>query len=194
MKEEDFVEKIARKSEPALTAGSCVLRRHDIAEIVKRALLYFNDERYNLSAWCVMPNHVHVVVSPFGSFELSRILHSWKSYTSNEINKLLHRKGVLWERESFDHLIRSVDDWERFVTYTEQNPVKAGLCQRPEEWPFSSCSAGFQPASSQNLEFVDPRATPFAPLRSRGKLPHLWKEGGTYFATFCLADAHVTQK
>jgi hypothetical protein len=67
--------------------------------------------------------------------------------------------------------------------------VLAGLCHAPQDGPFSSCGAGFQPAS--NLEFVDPRKTPFSELRSRGELPHLAKEGGTYFVTFRLADAVV---
>ena len=179
--------------EPSFTAGSCVLQRPEIGGIIQHALLHFEGERYNLSAWCVMPNHIHVVMSPLGSHELSRILHSWKSFTSKEINKILNRNGRLWEPESFTHLIRSVEDLERFITYTEQNPFKAGLCQSAEDWPFSSCSAscsaGVPPASLHSIEFIDPRATPFAPLRCRGKLPHLYKEGGTYFVTFCLADA-----
>ncbi|HEY3244903.1 MAG TPA: hypothetical protein VGM03_16300, partial [Phycisphaerae bacterium] len=70
--------------------------------------------------------------------------------------------------------------------HIEDNPVKAGLCDAPEDWPFSSCGAGFQPAP---IDFLDPRTTPFAPLRGRGELPHLYKEGATYFVTFCLYDA-----
>ena len=65
--------------------------------------------------------------------------------------------------------------------------MAAGLCATPRDWPFSSCGAGFQPA--EELQFIDPRKTPFAPIKGRGELPHLHKEGGTYFVTFRLLDA-----
>ncbi len=85
-----------------------------------------------------MSNHVHTVVTPFGEFALSGILHSWKSFTSHRINTAVGRSGTLWERESFDHAIRSVDDYEGFIRYVEDNPVAAGRCAHPAEWPWSS--------------------------------------------------------
>ena len=180
------VEQMFDFCEPPLTLGSCVLRDKKIAETVQMALLCFEGERYKLSAWCIMPNHVHVVVTPLEENKLFAIVHSWKSFTSNKINKALRRKGVLWERESFDHLIRTPAHFEGFITYTEENPVKAGLCKHPQDWSFSSCGASFQMAS---VEFVDPYKAPFVQPHSRGKLPHLEKPGGSYFVTFRLADA-----
>jgi len=177
------------KSEPELKAGSCILARPEVARVVNHALLFFEGRRYYLSAWCVMPNHVHVVVAPKGEHSLTSLLHSWKSFTANVINKSLGRRASLWERESFDHLIRSVDEWQRCVECTEQNPVAAGLCDLPERWPYSSRGAGFR--ASPEIALVNPRKTPFAFIRSRGELPHLYKEGGTYFVTFRLADAVV---
>ncbi|MDP2897030.1 MAG: type ISP restriction/modification enzyme [bacterium] len=193
-------QELVESSDPPLTAGTCILRRPDIARIVQDALLHFEGQRYHLCAWCIMPNHVHVVVQALAGHELQDILHSWKSFTATKINRLLHRQGALWERESFNHLIRRAEHVERFVYYTEHNPVAAGLTAAPKDWPFSSCGAGlstcggglstcgagFQPAP---LEFVDPRKTPFVEPRSRGELPHLQKEGGTYFITWCLLDA-----
>ncbi len=173
-------------SEPPLTLGSCVLRRPDAAAIVQNAILYFEGQRYRLRAWSVMPNHVHVIVQPWADYPLSVILHSWKSFTSTKINRLLGHRGALWERESFDHLIRTPEHVEQFAEYVEQNPVAASLCAAPGDWPFSSCGAGFRPAV---LEFVDPRQTPFVPPRSRGELPHLLKPWGIYFVTFRLFDA-----
>ena len=111
---------------------------HQLAAIVEGSLLHFQGERYALSAWCVMPNHVHVVVTPFSDHSLSRILHSWKSFSAHEINRLLGNTGSVWEEESFDHLVRNERELERFVHYTESNPVTAGLCERPEDWKFSS--------------------------------------------------------
>jgi REP element-mobilizing transposase RayT len=129
---------IARETEPLLRLGSCVLTRPEIAELVQGALRHFHGQRYYLSAWCVMPNHVHAVVTPNDSWELSAILHSWKSFTTHQANKILKRQGTIWERESFDHLIRTFEHFEAFVHYVENNPVEARLCQAPEDWAWSS--------------------------------------------------------
>lgn len=184
-------QEIAARSDPPLTAGSCVLKRPEIAQIVQDALLHFEGQRYHLATWCIMPNHVHVVVQPMGEHRLQDILHSWKSFTATKINSLLDRKGTLWERESFDHLIRRPEHAEHFVRYTEYNPVAAGLCTKPGDWPFSSCGAGFQPALT---DFVSPSESPFVAPRSRGELPHLHKEGATYFITWRLLDAAGPKK
>ena len=109
-----------------------------MASIVEGSLLHFQHDRYLLSAWCVMPNHVHVVVTPHQDHTLSTILHSWKSFSAHEINKRLKKTGTVWEEEVFDHIVRDEISMERFVRYTEDNPVVAGLCERPELWPFSS--------------------------------------------------------
>ena len=101
-------------------------------------MLHFQGDRYALSAWCVMPNHAHAVLTPYSSYGLSEILHSWKSYSAHQINKILGRNGKLWEEESFDHLVRNERAFEQFVAYTENNPVAAGLCDCPELWLFSS--------------------------------------------------------
>jgi REP element-mobilizing transposase RayT len=123
---------IAQQSEPRLRSGACLLKHPEAAEIVWNALRHFDGQRYRLHAWCIMPNHVHVVVSPLGDHGLPEILHSWKSFTAHAINQALGRKGEVWERESFDHLIRSADAVDRFISYTQNNPVEAGLCEHPE--------------------------------------------------------------
>jgi putative transposase len=132
--------KLLADYDPPITLGTCLLARREVAELVRNALLHFDAERYELIAWCVMPNHVHVVFAPLGGHEPDRILHSWKSFTAHAVNKLMNRAGALWERESFDHLVRSVRSLERIVRYTEQNPVVAGLCGEARQWPFSSAA------------------------------------------------------
>jgi REP element-mobilizing transposase RayT len=129
---------LARQLDPCPSTGSCLLSSSKVASVVENALLHFQGERYALSAWCVMPNHVHLVVTPFPGFTLPTILHSWKSFSAHEINKILDRSGSVWETESFDHLVRNERAFERFVIYTERNPVEARLCTNPEEWRFSS--------------------------------------------------------
>lgn len=130
--------------EPPLRLGSCWLAKAPIAGLVQDALLHFNRTRYQLMAWCVMPNHVHVIVTPLSGHALSSILNSWKGFTGKKANEFLKRHGAFWERESFDHAIRSAESVERFAEYVEQNPVEAGLCARAENWPYSSAGVRFE--------------------------------------------------
>jgi adenine-specific DNA methylase/REP element-mobilizing transposase RayT len=119
--------------------GECWLKRDDVGKLVADAVCHFDGARYKLHAWVVMPNHVHAVLTPKGPYTLSSILHSWKSFTANEANSILGRKGhQFWQRESYDHLVRNEDDFIRVCNYTLNNPVKAGLCQKAEEWTLSS--------------------------------------------------------
>ena len=119
--------------------GECFLKRSDIADLVADALRHFDGQRYQLRAWVVMPNHVHVVVWPKSPETLSRILHSWKSYSANEANRRLQRVGEsFWQTESYDHLIRDETDSARCCQYTTSNPVNARLCAQPEDWKWSS--------------------------------------------------------
>ena len=119
--------------------GECHLRRPACADVVAGALKFFDGERYELRAWVVMPNHVHVVVRPKPPQTLSAILHSWKSFSAHEINKLLPQKVVpLWQSESYDHLIPDDEDLHRCSSYIRMNPVNAGLCAEAHLWPWSS--------------------------------------------------------
>jgi REP element-mobilizing transposase RayT len=177
---------------PPLQQGSCALADPRAAAVVQGAFLYFLNERYYLHGWSVMPNHAHAVVTPLPRNDLSTILHSWKSYTGNELNKLLGREGPFWESESFDHAIRSVADFERFIRYIEMNPVVAGLAATPSEFAFSS--AAHEPVEPEGFVPQDVRTLPFEPLASRGHLPHLYKVGATYFVTFRMYDAVIVKK
>lgn len=107
--------------------GNCWMKEDRIAEIVANALWHFDGARYCLIAWCIMPNHVHVVIRPHMGHELSDILHSWKSFTAKKANKILGRKGYFWQAESYDHLVRDEEDYRHCVEYVLSNPGKAGL-------------------------------------------------------------------
>jgi REP element-mobilizing transposase RayT len=118
--------------------GACWLRDERIGQLVERALLCFDSLRYRLLAWCVMPNHVHVLIEAREGFPLSEVLHAWKSYTAHEANKLLRRQGEFWQREYRDRYIRHAEHFVAAIRYIENNPVKAGLVTRTADWPFSS--------------------------------------------------------
>jgi REP element-mobilizing transposase RayT len=107
--------------------GECLLKDPRVADVVAGALRHFDTRRYRLLAWCVMPNHVHVVMQSLVGEELPKILHSWKSHTAHEVNKLLGRSGPVWQPEYYDHLVRDDDDLRAQVEYVWKNPDAAGL-------------------------------------------------------------------
>ncbi|NBB78784.1 MAG: hypothetical protein GVY36_04970 [Verrucomicrobia bacterium] len=101
--------------------GDCILAEKSCASIVDNALKYFDGERYNLGAYVVASNHVHVLVTPLGDHALSEIIHSWKSYTANELNKHLGRSGQIWQKEYYDHILRSANAAYRIAQYILQH-------------------------------------------------------------------------
>jgi REP element-mobilizing transposase RayT len=118
--------------------GECHLRNPVVAGVVETALLFFDGERYHLHSWVVMPNHVHALFTLSPGRSLSGVVGGWKSFTAKEANKLLSRSGQFWQEDYFDRFIRSEEHLSDAAAYIEHNPVKAGLCVRPEDWPFGS--------------------------------------------------------
>ncbi len=118
--------------------GSCSLQDPIVASIVEDAMLFHDGERFRLIAWCVMPNHLHVLIERLAPWRLDQVVHSWKSFTARRANQHLGRTGTFWMRDYFDRYIRDVDHFNRVVRYIEMNPVKAGLCERPAAWRWSS--------------------------------------------------------
>jgi hypothetical protein len=94
---------------PDQGAGSSHLRDPPIAQLVADAITHFDEDRYTLLAWSVMPNHVHVLFVAHQTVD--RILQSWKSFTSKAANKLLQREGTFWQEDDWDRLIRSREEF-----------------------------------------------------------------------------------
>jgi REP element-mobilizing transposase RayT len=122
--------------------GACWLKDPAIAGMVEENLRHFDAERYRLLAWCVMPNHVHAMAEMMVGFPLEDVVHSWKSYTAHEINRILGRRGRVWQPEGFDRYIRDEKHFNRVIGYIEDNPVNAGRVRSAEDWPW--CSARFR--------------------------------------------------
>jgi REP element-mobilizing transposase RayT len=118
--------------------GKTFLRDPRVAGMVQNSLLKFDGLRYKLFAWVVMPNHTHSLMTRSEDRELKDIMHSLKSYTSHEANKILRREGQFWFEDYFDRYIRSERHFRKTVEYIENNPVKAKLCEKPSDWPFGS--------------------------------------------------------
>ena len=118
--------------------GACQLKDRRIAKLVEDALLHFDGDRYQLLAWVIMPNHVHVVFEPMAGHRLEDIVHSWKSFTAKEANTILGREGQFWQEEYFDRFIRDSKHLRDVIEYIEQNPVEAHLVKHAEDWAFGS--------------------------------------------------------
>ncbi|HQZ98519.1 MAG TPA: transposase [Pyrinomonadaceae bacterium] len=110
----------------------------EIANTLQQTLLRWDGERYHLISWVIMPNHGHILFSPFEGHRVSDIMHSIKSFTAHFANDLLKRKGRFWAKEYFDRYIRDQRHFANTLAYIENNPVKAKLCKLPCEWPYSS--------------------------------------------------------
>ena len=136
--------------------GECQLRNPRIGQLAESALLHFHDQRYELLAWCVMPNHVHVLVHVWQT-PLWKMVQSWKIYVATRAGRsqVAERRvparhesesapkqgsplRSFWQREYWDTFMRDEEQENRAVRYIESNPAKAHLCREPQHWPFSS--------------------------------------------------------
>lgn len=124
--------------------GSCILREPNNAQLMIETWQYFAGERYDLIAWVVMPNHVHVLIHVYEGAVLERIVTSWKNFTSRrfvaspEVERIPHWQAGFWDR-----FIRNEAHFRNAVVYIEHNPVTAGLVKRPEQWVFGSAYARY---------------------------------------------------
>jgi type I restriction enzyme R subunit len=109
--------------------GACVLKDATLSSIVADSLRHFDRERYELGDFVVMPNHVHLLVCLKGDTEIEKQCRSWKTFTATKINKALRQRGRFWQEESFDHLVRSPEQFAYLQQYIADNPKKAGLAE-----------------------------------------------------------------
>ncbi len=117
--------------------GACLLRQPDLAAIVADSLHNFDEERYQLGDFIVMPNHVHLLCCLTGDTDIEEQCKSWKRFTARMINKASASAGRFWQEESFDHLVRSPDQFEYLRRYIAENPGKARL--REGEFLYYRC-------------------------------------------------------
>jgi putative transposase len=140
---EELSREIMRRVEQWLDQGmgSCRLKDRSAAKRVVDAMHHFDSQRYELGCYVVMPNHVHAIVRPEArcnpseaserienpSYELERVLQSWKRHTARAINRQFGLTGQLWQEESFDRIIRDEEHLWRALQYIGTNASKADL-------------------------------------------------------------------
>jgi REP element-mobilizing transposase RayT len=113
-----------------------------IAQIMTNAIEFLNKKDYQIIAYCIMPNHVHLIIFKLKKplFQIMKVL---KGFSASEINKVLNRKGTFWHSESYDNVIRSRNELHNKIMYTLNNPVRAGLVNHYKDWPYSYCNSKF---------------------------------------------------
>jgi REP element-mobilizing transposase RayT len=119
-------------------SGPQFLRQSEIASLVIEAIHFAEQPlgRYDLHSYVVMPNHVHLLVTP--KADVSKLLRSLKGFTARRANQFLRRAGkAFWQEESYDHWVRNDEEFERITRYIVFNPVRAGLVATPEDYPWS---------------------------------------------------------
>ena len=143
--------------------GSCLLAKPEHAKVVQDLLLKGHGMSYKLIDWCIMPNHVHVLIRLLDDTSLGKVIKHWKAPSAILINQAEGKTGSVWMLDYHDRLIR---DWDHLLNaraYIRNNPVKAGLCGKAEEWEYSAAgqnwSAEFIPreiAGSREMNFALP--------------------------------------
>jgi len=118
--------------------GEAVLANPCCAACIQDLLIEKHRVDYLLREWVIMPNHVHVLFKPAANTTLSMIVKRWKGASAVAINRILARTGTLWAREYYDRWIRDEEHMHNAIAYIRNNPVKAGLCALPKDWPHSS--------------------------------------------------------
>jgi putative DNA methylase len=133
----------------AKAAGPMWLSDSRVAQCVADTLRYGQDQLklYELLAWVIMPNHVHILIEP--KAPLARITKSIKNFSAKKANELLGHAGAFWQDESYDRWARSRDERARIIDYIELNPVSAGFVSRPEDWQWSSGSTGREACATE---------------------------------------------
>ena len=121
------------------------LKNPSIAKIVKDSLHFFDSKYFKLIAYCIMSNHVHVIVDQngFEDIALSEVFGRIKSFSANTCNNFLGKTGSFWSSEIYDHLLQNRNDLDYYIKYTLQNPVAAGIVDKWDKWPNSYLNSDY---------------------------------------------------
>lgn len=101
--------------------GSCIMADSEIRKIVEDAIMFFNEDRYYMHAYVIMPNHVHLLLTNF--IDMESIMKSMKQYAAGIINQRLHKRGKVWMRSYFDRFVRSEATYGYYWKYIKNNPL-----------------------------------------------------------------------
>ena len=137
------------------------LAKAEIASMIRTALYYHHESKYRLLSYSIMPNHVHLLILPMErpcprppdylpderadrDSPLSAMMHSIKSYTALQANRILNRSGQFWQHESYDHWVRDDEELKRIAAYIDNNALVGGLSPNPHEYRWCSARDNFE--------------------------------------------------
>ena len=135
----------------SMDTTNCWLNQDKIAQLIANKLHSYDKHRYLLICYCIMPNHVHMLVNmkDFISvntsnrsgrtryYPLTNVLRLMKGSTARIANKMLDRSGAFWQHESYDHYVRSENEYNKIIEYILQNPVKSGIVTDWRDWKWN---------------------------------------------------------
>jgi REP element-mobilizing transposase RayT len=128
--------------------GECIFSQHEHCSELKRCILHFQNQRYFVGSFVIMPNHCYLLIRPTDGHKLEDLIGSIKGVTSRSINKARNTVGSIWQNESYDQIVRDTEHLYRVVQYIGNNPRKAGLSQ--SKWhrfvhpQWEACGWGFR--------------------------------------------------
>ena len=141
--------------------GRSVFQVPETAEILIKILFEYRDRSvYLLHEFVVMPDHIHLLLTPSRATTLKKAMQFIKGASSRCIHKQRNQKSEIWQAGFHDWTIRDLNDWQVRAEYIRDNPVRAKLVQRPQDWPYSSASGRFT---------IDPTPAKFLKLSSGAK-------------------------
>ncbi len=125
-------------------SGKKYLSIPEIAEIVRRVILYEDGKNITIICYCIMPNHVHLVFELLKNNRgISKIMQSIKRVSSKRSNEFLRRTGKFWQDESFDRWVRDDKELFNIINYVLENPVNAGLADDWSKWQYTYIRKGY---------------------------------------------------
>lgn len=138
-------QRVFEKWDIALQRANCgepFLEDVRVASVVADSIKYHDEDWFDLVAYCIMPNHVHLVLaprakSPLADYSLAEIMHNIKRNSAKQANSILKRTGAFWQHENYDHVVRDETELKRIVQYVLNNPVQAGLVANWKDWQWS---------------------------------------------------------
>ncbi|MCC8175869.1 MAG: transposase [Bacteroidales bacterium] len=107
--------------------GACYLGRKEVANYFVTKMLEFHSREWCVWAYVVMPNHVHLLLQAINGENLRASLGRFLNITSHEINKMVERKGTLWQREPFDRIVRNEGHYINVLRYMGKNVDQGGV-------------------------------------------------------------------
>ena len=162
--------------------GRTVFQISETAEILTSILFRYRDGgAYLLHEFVVMPDHIHLLLTPSSTSSLEKCIQLVKGGSSHQIHKVRKQKMEIWQEGFYDWTIRDANDWQTKAVYIRMNPVRARLVESPQNWPHSSANDRFtlDPIPARYMNLTSGAKAQLKPLLTPGLKPRPPKDTGS---------------